>query len=178
MNMDILTTPSSATGDEPRGQNSTGYDGALEVIDRALDALFPSVGTAREFRDDQRELCKLGLEIVKLTLNGFKAFGITHTGSGLLKGEIRSAPKSEGDNAAAQACTPQPVYRKWSDLYPSASALLRSWESCPRVATEWDEKFWLRDLHRHWQEVGSPELTWQDDMVKAAFRNCPRREES
>lgn len=53
-------------------------DRLLEVVNSALGALTPMVGTAREFRDDQRDLCKLGLEITKLALNGFKAFGIVH----------------------------------------------------------------------------------------------------
>ncbi len=65
--------------------------GTLQVIDRALDALSPVVGTAREFSDDSRKVCKLGLDLLKLALNGADTLGVTHGGSDLdvLKGDAR-----------------------------------------------------------------------------------------
>lgn len=45
-------------------------NGMLEVIDSALGAISPGVGTAREFRDDERQVCKLGLELLNRSLKG------------------------------------------------------------------------------------------------------------
>jgi len=74
------------------------------------------------------------------------------------------------DNEADSGHSLKSLRLRWSDLFPTASALLQSWENCPRVATDWEERSWLRDLHRQWQELGRPELTWQDDMVMAALQ--------
>lgn len=50
-------------------------DRVLEVVDSGLNALSPPLGTAREFRHGERELCKLGLEIAKLV---FQRLGAGH----------------------------------------------------------------------------------------------------
>lgn len=47
-------------------------DGLLQIIDGGLSALAPSVCTAREFSHQQRELCKLGLEVAHLVVRRLK----------------------------------------------------------------------------------------------------------
>ena len=53
-------------------------DRRMEIIDGALNALAPSFGTAREFSDEQREACKLGLGLLKLSLQTLDSFGVAH----------------------------------------------------------------------------------------------------
>lgn len=53
-------------------------DRLLQVVDRGLRALAPSIGTAREFSDQQREACKLGLEVCQVVLQRVKAIGVMH----------------------------------------------------------------------------------------------------
>jgi len=48
-------------------------DRMLQIIDSGLDALFPGVGTAREFADDQRQVCKMGLNVAKAATEGLKS---------------------------------------------------------------------------------------------------------
>lgn len=48
-------------------------DCMLVVVDGGLDALSPSVRTARELSDGQRKLCELGLKISKRVLNELKS---------------------------------------------------------------------------------------------------------
>lgn len=53
--------------------------GFLQIINSGLDALAPSFGTAREFTDEQREVCKLGLEVCNLVLERLNFLNISHS---------------------------------------------------------------------------------------------------
>ena len=87
-----------------------------------------------------------------------------------LKSESETTKEFQDGSEAHSGRSSKSLRLGWSDLFPTASALLQSWENCPRVATDWEERSWLRGLHRQWLERGRPELTWRDDMVKAALQ--------
>ena len=50
-----------------------GIEGVLVVINSALNTLSPPLGTVREFPHRERELCKLGLKLLKLGFNSAKS---------------------------------------------------------------------------------------------------------
>ena len=47
----------------------------LKIVTRGLDHLTPTTGTAREFDEESREACKLGLDVLKLILQHLEKFG-------------------------------------------------------------------------------------------------------
>jgi hypothetical protein len=51
----------------------------VQIIDGGLDALTPSLGTARELVDLQGEFCKLGLEVCQLILKRLNFLSICHS---------------------------------------------------------------------------------------------------
>lgn len=53
-------------------------DRVLQIIDSGLNALTPTVGSAREFTDCEREVCKLGLNISKLMFQHLDSLRIIH----------------------------------------------------------------------------------------------------
>lgn len=53
-------------------------DAMVQVINGGLDALSPSVGTARELSDSERDLAKLGLNIAKLVFESVKSLRVGH----------------------------------------------------------------------------------------------------
>ena len=54
----------------------------LYLIDGALGALTPPVGTAREFTDRQRQVCEFGLNLAKFALKSLDSLRISHNGNG------------------------------------------------------------------------------------------------
>lgn len=83
--------------------------------------------------------------------------------------QSESAKEFQDGSEVRQDDTETPLHAEWSVVFPTAAQLLREWEGCSRVATEWDERSWLRDLHDQWKELGRPELTWQDAIVQRAL---------
>jgi hypothetical protein len=97
-----------------------------------------------------------------------KQYSITET-SEAVSTASNHLGKSQDGNEVRPDDTKRPLHAEWSAVFPTAAQLLREWEGCPRVATEWDGRSWLRDLHNQWKELGRPELTWQDAIVERAL---------
>jgi len=61
----------------------------LKVVNGVLNAA-PLRGTARELRDGELEVCKLGLNILKLTLQSLDSLCIGHSGSDVMRSNDQS----------------------------------------------------------------------------------------
>jgi hypothetical protein len=69
----------------------------LQVVNGVLDAVSPSIGTARELRDGELEVCKLGLSVLKLTLQSLDSLCVSHGGDVARSNDPSSATAADSE---------------------------------------------------------------------------------